>query len=57
MINGITMSVASAITPTNRNPHPPTGVIISSDEALFVKLPNPLTASEKIVGNITASKR
>ena len=57
MINGITISVASAITPTNRNPQPPTGVIINNDEALFVKLPSPLTANEKMVGNMTASKR
>ena len=48
MMNGITISVASAITPTSKNPHPPTGVIMSSDEALLVRLPNPLTASEKM---------
>ena len=40
----------------NRKPHPPIGVIISSEEADFVRLPRPRRASEKMVGNMMASK-
>ena len=56
-MNGSTLFVLSAIYPMSRNPHPPIGVIIISDDALFVSEPRSLTASEKIVGNIIASKR
>ena len=46
MMNGmLIMWVASAIRPINRNPQPPIGVIISSDEALLVRLPKPRSDS------------
>lgn len=58
MRNGrLCMPVASATTPMSRKPQPPMGVIISNDEALFVRLPKPRKANEKMVGNIMASKR
>ena len=57
MMNGTTQFDTSARSPTNRNPQPPTGVIIRIDEALFVRLPRLRTAKEKIVGNMMASKR
>jgi len=43
--------------PINRKPQPPTGVIINKDEALLVRLLKPTKASEKIVGNMIASKK
>ena len=49
--------VESAITPISKKPQPPIGVIIKSDEALLVRLPNPRSESEKIVGNIIELKR
>ena len=57
MKNGITKLVQSAIIPINKKPHPPTGVIINNEEALFVRFPTPTKASENIVGNIIASKK
>ena len=39
----------------SKKPQPPTGVIISTEEALFVSEPSPRTANEKMVGNIMAS--
>ena len=47
----------SAIRPISKKPHPPTGVIISTDEALLVRTPKSLRAKEKMVGNIMASKK
>ena len=56
-MNGkLIICVESAITPISKKPQPPIGVIIKSDEALLVRLPNPRSESEKIVGNIIASK-
>lgn len=57
MIKGIIRFVLSAIIPISRKKHPPIGVIMSRDDALFVRLPNPLSERENIVGNIIASKR
>lgn len=57
MMNGMeSMPVESAMRPMSMKPQPPIGVIISSDDALFVRLPSPRRASENIVGNIIASK-
>lgn len=50
------MPVESAMMLMSRKPQPPMGVIMSSDDALLVRLPNPRRESEKIVGNIIASK-
>ena len=58
MTNGRTrLPVESAMSPISRKPQPPIGVIISNEEALFVRLPSPRSESEKIVGNMMASKR
>ena len=58
MMNGMeSIPVESAMSPMRRNPQPPIGVIINSDEALFVRFPRPRRAREKIVGNMIASKR
>lgn len=35
---------------------PPSGVIISSEDAIFVESPSPFTEIAKIVGNMIASK-
>ena len=57
MINGmLIMRVESAMIPISKKPQPPIGVIISNDDALFVRLPKPCKAKEKIVGNMIASK-
>ena len=50
------MPVESAMIVISRKPQPPMGVIIRSDEADYVRLPSPRKASEKMVGNIMASK-
>lgn len=57
MKNGVIKLVLSAITPIKRKPQPPTGVIISMDEALLVRLPKPVSESEKMVGNMIASNK
>ena len=41
MMNGNTILEASAIMPMRRNPQPPIGVIMRSDEALFVRSARP----------------
>ena len=56
-IKGRTRCVRSAKRPTSRKPHPPIGVIISSEEAVFVSPPKLFRAIEKIVGNMIASKK
>ena len=56
--NGVMkLPVESAMRPISRNPQPPTGVIMSIYEALLVRLPRPLSVSEKMVGNMIASNR
>ena len=58
MKNGsVKLSVESAMMPIKRNPQPPTGVIISIDEALLVSPPSPRKVMAKIVGNMIASKK
>ena len=54
---GNTTWVRSAINPISRKPQPPIGVIIRSEDALLVRLPNPVRAIENMVGNMIASKR
>ena len=60
-INGTTKGrvtwVVSAIIPISRKPHPPIGVIIRSEDADLVRLPYPVRAMLKMVGNMIASKR
>ena len=57
MMNGkVIIWVESAMTPISKKPQPPIGVIIKSDEALLVRFPNLRSESEKIVGNMIASK-
>ena len=48
--------VESAMRLMSKKPQPPMGVIISNDDALLVRFPNPCNAREKMVGNIMASK-
>lgn len=56
MINDAEMLEASATMPIRSVPTaPPNGVIISSDDAILVFSPRPLTDMAKIVGNIIAS--
>ena len=40
-----------------KEPQPPTGVIISIDEALLVSPPSPRSVRAKMVGNMIASKK
>ena len=57
MMKGMeSMPVESAIRLMSRNPQPPIGVIISSDEALLVRPPRLRSDRENIVGNMMASK-
>ena len=57
IMNGMMRFVLSAIMPMRKKKHPPIGVIMSREEALLVRLPKPCSDSEKMVGNIIASKR
>ena len=58
MMKGRKGLVVSASQPMSMKPQPPMGVIISSEAALFFSAAlSPLTASEKMVGNMMASNR